>query len=90
MILIDNSNENINNLIENKEKIIFNNKENNKPVFYMCLYNNIPVYRLALVKEGQIVKIYEGVLNPYMRSTLMKLERGKGHKKKQSMQYRDA
>lgn len=81
MILIDNSNENINNLIENKEKIIFNTKENNKPVFYMCLYNNIPVYRLALVKEGQIVKIYEGVLNPYMRSTLMKLERGKGHKK---------
>ena len=81
MILIDNSNENINNLIENKEKIIFNNKENNKPVFYMCLYNNIPVYRLALVKDGQIVKIYEGVLNPYMRSTLMKLERGKGHKK---------
>ena len=47
----------------------------------MCLYNNIPVYRLALVKDGQIVKIYEGVLNPYMRSTLMKLERGKGHKK---------
>lgn len=81
MILIDNSNENINNLIENKEKIIFNNKENNKPVFYMCLYNNIPVYRLALVKDGQIVNIYEGVLNPYMRSTLMKLERGKGHKK---------
>ena len=81
MILVDNSNENINNLIENKEKIIFNNKENNEPVFYMCLYNNIPVYRLALVKDGQIVKIYEGVLNPYMRSTLMKLERGKGHKK---------
>ncbi len=43
----------------------------------MCLYNNLPVYRLALVKDGQIIKIYEGVLNPYMRSTLMKLERGK-------------
>ncbi|XZJ41867.1 hypothetical protein ACSXCW_09415 [Clostridium perfringens] len=81
MILIDNSNENINNLIENKEKIIFNSKETSKTVFYMCLYNNLPVYRLALVKDGQIIKIYEGVLNPYMRSTLMKLERGKSHKK---------
>ncbi len=81
MILIDNSNENINNLIENKKKIIFNSKETNKPVFYMCLYNNIPVYRLALVKEGQIIKIYEGVLNPYMRSTIMKLERGNSHNK---------
>ena len=47
----------------------------------MCLYNNIPIYRLALVKDGYIIKIYEGVLSPYMRSTLMKLERGKGYKK---------
>lgn len=81
MILIYNSNEDINNLIENQRKIIFNNKETNKPIFYMCLYNNLPIYRLALVKDGYIVKIYEGVLNPYMRSTLMKLERGKIHKK---------
>ena len=81
MILIDNSNEDINNLIENQRKIIFNNKETNKPIFYMCLYNNLPIYRLALVEDGYIVKIYEGVLNPYMRSTLMKLERGKIHKK---------
>ena len=64
-----------------KERSIFNNKETNKPIFYMCLYNNLPIYRLALVEDGYIVKIYEGVLNPYMRSTLMKLERGKIHKK---------
>ncbi|XZL28022.1 hypothetical protein ACSXAG_14800 [Clostridium perfringens] len=81
MILIDNSSEEINSIIENKEKIIFNSKETNKPAFYMCLYNNIPIYRLALVKDGYIIKIYEGVLSPYMRSTLMKLERVKGYKK---------
>ena len=37
MILIDNSNENINNLIENKEKIIFNSKETSK-LYFICVY----------------------------------------------------
>lgn len=82
MIAIDESKDEIKKLTEDKQKLIFKDKETDKPVFYVCLYNDIPVYRLVFCNDENSTNIYEGVLNPYMRSTLIKLEKGKRHIKR--------
>lgn len=85
MIEINESKDEVNKLIEKKNKLIFNNKITNKPVFYVYLYNEIPVYRVVSLEDANSIKVYEGVLNPYMRSNLMKLERGKKCRKKEGV-----
>lgn len=82
MIEVNEPEDEVNKLIEEKKKLIFNDKTTNKPVFYVYLYNQIPIYRIVSVEGANSVKVYEGVLNPYMRSNLMKLERGKNVEKR--------
>lgn len=75
LILIGSTTEELKNLVENESKVVFISKEDNMPIFYLCLYNGLPVYRLVFVKDGYIERVYEGVLNPYMKSTLRSLEK---------------
>lgn len=84
IIAIDESKDEVNKLIEDKQKLIFNDKKTNKPLFYMCLYNDIPIYRIVFCNDENSTMVYEGVLNPYMRSTLIKLEKGRKYIKRRA------
>ncbi|MDZ4994473.1 hypothetical protein GNF80_16125 [Clostridium perfringens] len=74
----------VNKLIEEKNKLILKDKATDKPILYIFLYNEIPIYRIVSFEDTNSIKVYEGVLNPYMRSTLMKSQKGKSYRKKKS------
>lgn len=74
LILVADSEKELESLKNNERKIVFFNKESNSPMFYLCLYDGLPVYRVVLIKDGNPNKAYEGILNPYMKRTLMTLE----------------
>lgn len=74
----------VNKLIQEKNKLILEDKSTDKPIFYIYLYNEMPIYRIVSFEDANSIKVYEGVLNPYMRSTLMKFQKRKSYRKKKS------
>lgn len=84
LIEVNEPEDQVNKLIEEKNKLIFKDKATDKPIFYIYLYNEMPIYRIVFFENTNSIKVYEGVLNPYMRSTLMKFQKGKSYRKKKS------
>ncbi|EGT3616845.1 hypothetical protein FHH43_11485 [Clostridium perfringens] len=81
LIKINESKDEVDKLLEEKNRFIFKDKTTNEPVLYMYLYNKMPIYRIVFIKNSNSIEVYEGVLNPYMRSTLRKFRKEKNFKK---------
>lgn len=69
--------------MESDKKITFVDKKSKNTICHIYLYKDIPIYRVVYFENNSNRKLYEGVLNPYMRSMVIKLNgcgrhRGKG------------
>lgn len=79
MIEINVKNKKIDDLLKDKNNLLFENKDKKENTFLICFYKDIPIYRFVTIK-GKYVRAYEGVLNPYMRSIIIKLGGGERYK----------
>ncbi len=87
LIEINENKEYIDNLIKSKNKITFIDRRNKNVICYVYFYENMPTYRLIYFENNSNRKLYEGVLNPYMRSIIIKLNGKEKYRDNRNISY---